>query len=88
MVCVCRWALGGQIKVLVEAGLIDTGSESDHTYREILLLAQQQFCYAQMAEDTEAVCKVPNRNRANGNVVNACIRHFRDNQKQLKRHSK
>jgi hypothetical protein len=39
-----------------------------------------------MTENTEAVCKAPNRNdRANSNVVNACIRHFRDNQKQLKR---
>ena len=40
-------AAPGQIKVLVEARLTDSGRESGQTCREILLLAQQQFCYTQ-----------------------------------------
>jgi len=83
MVCVCRsWTLSGQIKVLVGARLTETGRESEGNTS----VSTTTVLLRTMTENTEVVCKAPNRNdRANGNVVNACIRRFRDNQKQLKR---
>ena len=52
-------AAPGQIKVLVEARLTDSGRESGQTCREILLLAQQQFCYTQWWKIPKPYVKLP-----------------------------